>query len=107
MSFASTLDKYVQSDDFKSGVIASTRASWGGSGYSVELFNDGTWRNLWNSSIGNKYKSVGVIIPLPALDTDGKQQYINEGAGDEEDFMKEQFYIEEQEIAQLLRDALK
>ncbi|MGL5196749.1 MAG: hypothetical protein ACRC8Y_24420 [Chroococcales cyanobacterium] len=48
-------------------IISSTKASWGGSGYSVELFPDGNYRVLWDNQIGNRYDSPGLIISLPTL----------------------------------------
>ncbi len=39
----------------------------GGSRYFVELFEDGTYRLLWNNQIGNLYKSTGVILDVPLL----------------------------------------
>lgn len=46
-------------------IEASTKASWGGSGYSVELFADGTYRVLWDNMIENLYNSPGAIIKIP------------------------------------------
>jgi len=76
----------VQNDLFLNGVIAaykkfkaeaieeaiasSTRASWGGSGYSVELFPEGHYRILWDNKIGNKYDSLGAIIGVPPCSDD-------------------------------------
>lgn len=54
-------------EEFESAVDSSTKASWGGDGYSVELFNDGTYRVLWNNHIGNLYVSPGLIISIPYL----------------------------------------
>lgn len=55
------------STDFEVAVDSSTKASWGGSKYSVELFDDGTYRVLCNNQIGNLYNSPGLIISVPAL----------------------------------------
>jgi hypothetical protein len=55
---------------FQNAVDASTKASWGGSGYSVELFPDGTYRVLWDNHIGNRYNSPGVILKVPPLSDD-------------------------------------
>lgn len=107
MRIRRTLDTYLESDDFKEGVIASTRASWGGSGYSVELFEKGTWRNLWNSQIGNLYQSEGIILRLPTLYTDDMQQYVDDEVGSEDEFLSEAFENEREEIAQVMRGTIK
>jgi hypothetical protein len=54
---------------FEDAVIASTKASWGGSGYSVELL-DGSFRTLWNDCIGNLYDSPGIILSIPTLNSE-------------------------------------
>lgn len=48
----------------------STIAGYSGSGYSVELFDDGHHRLLWDNQIGNRYDSPGVIIHIPKLTED-------------------------------------
>lgn len=48
--------------DFYSAVDSSTTASWDNSGYSVELFDDSTYRVLWDQNIGSKYDSPGLIL---------------------------------------------
>ena len=55
-------------DSFHKAAISSTKASWGGSEYCVELFDDGTYRVLWSGNIGNAYESTGVILGIPSLD---------------------------------------
>lgn len=102
------LEAFLKSSDFKEGIVSSTRASWGGSGYSVELLPDGTSRVLWNNEIGNLYETPGVILSLPALDYDpeDKDEYVDGGTGTESEFLAEQFYLEESENAQILRDKL-
>jgi len=57
-------------DSAEDAIISSTQAGYGGSGYSVELFDDGTFRVLWNNEIGNLYESPGLILGIPQLDTD-------------------------------------
>lgn len=99
---SSTLEAFLASPDLKSGVISSTKASWAGSGYSVELFPDGTWQVLRNNQIGNLYVSPGEILKLPALDTTDLPEY----EGDDGDFLAEGFYIEEEEIKAGLRESL-
>ncbi len=107
-TFSATLEKFLESDDFKKGLIASTRASWGGSGYSVELFPDGHWNVLWNNQIGNLYTSPGVIISLPSFDDSDYQAMVNaeENPIDEEEFFRLCFDAESEELAQSMRDAL-
>ncbi len=55
MKLSDVAKEFVESPSFKEGCIDSTKASWGGGWYSVELFTNGTWRVLWNNQIGNKY----------------------------------------------------
>ena len=66
MSIQSAFNKFMR-EDFQSSVDSSTQASWGGSGYSVELFHDGTYRVLWDNQIGNLYSTPGLILSIPAL----------------------------------------
>lgn len=67
MTLKQAFENFIASEDFAEAVIKSTKAGFGGSGYSVELFEDGTNRVLWNNQIGNRYDSPGVIIPIPQL----------------------------------------
>ena len=62
-------------EQFETACLSSTRASFSGSGYSVELFDDGSYRVLWNNSIGNLYDSAGIIIFVPVL---GDNEYDSE-----------------------------
>ena len=101
-----TLEQYLQSEDFKQGVISSTKSSWGGSSYKVEILPDGTWRNLWANQIGNKYESDGVIIALPALDCSDMAEF-TDGGGTEDEYLSLGFDNERDEIEAELRDALK
>jgi hypothetical protein len=88
------LEKYLKSPDFQAGVKSSTIASYGGSGYSVELHPDGSHRNLWNNEIGNKYESPGIILGIPTVD-DCNQDEIDDA-----------FVEQEELLAQLMRDNL-
>lgn len=65
--------------EIESAITSSTKASWGGSSYSVELFPDGDYRILWNNNIGNLYDSTGVIVGIPSLSDE-------ESDGDESDW---------------------
>lgn len=64
-TFAATLEQFIASGDFAPAVMSSTTAGFGGSGYSVELLPDGTWRVLWDGQIGNLYESPGVVLGIP------------------------------------------
>lgn len=103
---AAILEKFLESPDFKFGVISSTRASYGGSGYSVELLPEGTWSVLWDNQIGNLYESPGVILHLPTFTDDGTYQEAVNGDMSEEDYFDLCFANEEKELAEELRDAL-
>jgi hypothetical protein len=61
------LQEFVKSEEFISAVVSSTKAGFGGSGYSVEFFPDGTHRVLWDNQIGNLYVSAGYIVGIPQL----------------------------------------
>lgn len=67
MSVKSAFESFM-TNDFQSAVDSSTKASWGGGGYSVELFDDGTYRVLWDNQIGNLYDSPGLILSVPSLE---------------------------------------
>jgi hypothetical protein len=67
MTIQQAFDNFMSSD-FKSAVDSSTEASWGGGAYAVELFEDGTYRTMPKSSIGNRYDSPGVILAVPQFD---------------------------------------
>lgn len=51
-------------------ILSATRAGWAGSGYSLELHPDGSYRVLWDEKIGNLYITPGVILSIPALTED-------------------------------------
>lgn len=75
MSVAKAFADFM-ANGFEDGVISSTKASWGGSGYSVELFDDGTYRILWDNQIGNLYVSPGLILSIPPLcDSDWDEEH--------------------------------
>lgn len=66
MSVQKAFDSFM-AEEFKNAVDSSTKGSWGGSGYSVELFDDATYRVLWDNHIGNLYDSPGLILSIPSL----------------------------------------
>lgn len=110
-SFKGTLERFLQSEDFSTGVVSSTKASWGGSGYSVELFPGGDWRVLWNNEIGNLYNTPGIILKLPTLDDSDYHDAMN-GEGsysvpvEEDEWFFWQMDAEKEDIMQSLRDEL-
>lgn len=69
MSIIDAFESFM-AHDFESACDSSTQAYWGGSGYSVELFDDGTYRVLWDNKIGNLYDSPGLILGIPYLGED-------------------------------------
>jgi hypothetical protein len=70
MGIQQAFNAFVNGDQFETAVISSTVAGIGGSGYSVELFEDGTFRVLWDNEIGNRYVSPGLILSIPQYDQD-------------------------------------
>ena len=55
------------SQDFEDTVISSTKASWSGGSYKVELFCDGSYRIHWSGNVGNLYDSNGLMLTVPSL----------------------------------------
>lgn len=102
-SLSTALDSFLKSDDFKACVISSTKAGFGGSHYSVELFEDGTYRVLWANQIGNLYISPGAILTLPTLDDENLEEM--EG-WTEEEIQDTAFSLQADEFEQDLRREL-
>ena len=69
MSFQSAFDNFM-AESFEAACDSSTQAAWGGSHYSVELFDDGHYRVLWANQIGNLYDSPGLLLSIPSLTDD-------------------------------------
>jgi len=88
---SSVVEKFVNSGEFVEAVVSSTKAGWGGSGYSVEVFADGTWRVLWDNQIGNAYMSSGMIVAIPQL----TQEQVNEVDEDNPLELVAEFYRDE------------
>ena len=82
-------------DSFHEAAIASTKASWSGTKYCVELFDDGAYRVLWSGQIGNAYESRGVILGIPSLNDeewDGTEENEEDAyTEDAEELMREKF----------------
>lgn len=92
------LEDFLKSSDFRQGVIASTKASFGGSFYYVELLPEGSWRILWKEQVGNRYQSPGMLLPHP---TESEEDwFLNE------ETLFEGFFNEESLLAQELRESL-
>ena len=78
---------------FVESTVSSTKASWAGGAYCLELYPDGTYRVQWEGNIGNLYESPGIILGIPALNdedwdgTDDSDPYL----GNAEDLMREKF----------------
>jgi hypothetical protein len=68
-NYQSAFDAFM-TEAFEEACVSSTKASWGGSGYSVELLEDGNFGVYWDNQIGNKYKSPGIILGIPDLKDD-------------------------------------
>lgn len=68
------LQKFAQSEEFVDAVVSSTQAGFDGSGYSVEVFEDGTSRVLWDNQIGNRYESPGMIVRIPQLSAEEAEE---------------------------------
>lgn len=81
-NFHEAFDKFMASPDLEKAILSSTKASWGGSGYTLELFQDGTYRVLWDNSIGNLYRSPGILIAIPPLTDDEYGQEDEDGNHD-------------------------
>lgn len=67
--YQAAFDNFMAAD-VEDAIEKSTKAGYGGSGYSVELFTDGTYRVLWDGQIGNRYESTGIIVGIPKLNDD-------------------------------------
>jgi hypothetical protein len=104
-----TLEKFLASDDFKAGVISSSKAFWRGSGYSVELLPNGRYQVLWNNQIGRLYETPGVILSLPVLadEDEDMAEYIDDGAGNEDDYLAEAFGAMKEEFKTEMREELQ
>ena len=91
-----TKRQFVKSDEFVDAVEKATQAGFGGSGYSVEFFESGEHRLLWNNQIGNKYYSSGEIVPVPQL----SQEQVSECDEDNGEGMKEVIRFYQDELAE-------
>ena len=108
VAFKQTLEAFLASDEFPEALVKATKASWGGSGYSVELFEDGSWRVLWNNEIGNLYESPGTILGLPTLDDDDYSQWMEQYGKElgENEYFRLVYENDEEELKAELREKL-
>lgn len=102
------LETFLASDEFAEAIIKSTKAGFGGSGYSVELFPDGTSRVLWDNQIGNKYESPGVILSIPQLNDEDYQELVQVAGSDDTAILAKEFFASDllDQFADELREAL-
>lgn len=71
MSIQKAFDNFLADrETLEAAILSSTRASWGGGHYTVELFEDGTYRVLAGHHIGNLYQSPGMLLQIPRLTED-------------------------------------
>jgi len=90
MTIQKAFDNFMASD-FEATVDSSTKASWGGGAYAVELFEDG-YRIMDKNSIGNLYDSPGLILIVPHLnDEEWDEDYNTRFYGNAEDKIREWF----------------
>ena len=69
--YQSAFDNFIQDTEaVESAIWKATEAGFGGSGYSLELFGNGTHRILRNDSIGKLYTSPGIVIGISRIDND-------------------------------------
>lgn len=88
--FQATLEAFIASPDFKISVLASTRASWGGGLYKVELFDNGTWLLHWNQQprrlrLG---ECPGLMLDLPTVDDSDLNEYLADRLGTSNDYLE-------------------
>lgn len=81
-------------EELENAILRSTKASFSGSSYSIELFPEGTYRISETGLIGNKYHSPGLIFVIPPLseeefDSDEEELSFFENAIEE---LEDKFY---------------
>jgi hypothetical protein len=104
-SYETALTSFIESDDFSQAVLDATEANFNGGGRSVELFDDGTYRVLVNSQIGNLYESAGVVLGIPVLNEEDYEDVAAAGERGEEALEVIRAYYAD-DLAEELRDKL-
>lgn len=56
-------------EEFAHYVLLSTKAGFSGGSYKVELYESGEYRVHWSNSIGNMYKTPGILMTIPQIST--------------------------------------
>lgn len=73
-NYEKALENFLNDGEFTEALSLATRAGFSGSGYSVELYEDGSFTVLWDNTIGNKYQPKGIILSVPQFsDEDWKE----------------------------------
>lgn len=72
MSIKSAFDNFMSSGEFESSVDLSTKTLWSGGYYYyvLELFDGGDYRVLASNQIGDLYKTPGLFLRIPSLNTE-------------------------------------
>lgn len=60
--------------EVEQAILSSTRASWNGSYYVLEVVED-HYRVVWADRVGNLYYSPGIMLPIPALSENEYDEY--------------------------------
>lgn len=110
-TYSKALESFLTSDEFAEVVIFSTHAGFGGGSYSVELWDNGTYRVLPSGSIGNRYDSQGIIMRVPQISDEDYQAFEEMSLSDGTDLRLIAAQLastdELEECAKEMRDSLK
>lgn len=94
------LEKFLNSQDFRAGVVTCTLAQRQKTSYVVELNYTGQYRVLWQGQVGNKNTFSGqVFLDLPTLE----DKDLTLWRGSEESYFNSDFATKETDLANQLR----
>lgn len=97
------LENFLNSQDFRGGIITCTLAQRQKTSYVLELTYTGQYRVLWQGQVGNKNSLPGqVFLDLPTLE----DKDLTLWRGSEESYFKSDFATKETELANQLRGQL-